>query len=264
MTDQEIQALKDKFKASPILQGFNAPATLAKFQNIKIEGMETYAELMQGTTKKRILDFWKVGEGYYKKKYISASFITHVLNCTSFESVYYSVNEKQKLKNFAFGHCFESACFGINTLHYELREEDYNKIGKMVEVFKPYLPAEFERDIEVFGEYEYKGCVLKIKGKLDLKTTNKIVDIKTTTSTTLKAFLTACETYGYFTQGFIYSYLCHNKPFGLLACSKKELVKDGHRVLEFDFLPEHFNKGKERFEKSLDILENYGLLGIFC
>lgn len=215
--------------------------------------------------KQRIMDYFKnanIDSYFAQTNYISNSFISHVIKCEQGDAFASFQSDEQRNLNFDFGKAFEEACFGESVIFDNLTIENYETINEMVKVVNPLMPERFVRDKSIFGTYNYKGKDLKIKGKIDIYTSEKIIDLKTTKCVTLNSFLKNCESFGYFTQGYLYSLLVQNMPFELLAVSKIK-SKDGHRSFVVQFTPEQFNQGKERFELGLSILEKYDLLDVF-
>lgn len=209
----------------------------------------------------QIMQFFSRKTGYYANDlHVSNSFINHVISCEFGTQAFAFVPQEAIEKAFAFGTDFENLLFE-EPLVKDLYLEDYEKMSNMIQGFE--LPKEkFLRDKELRGLYLYNDKYIRIKGKIDLFLSDTIVDIKTTNSTTEYAFRKACKSFGYYSQGFLYNYLCPFQKFEIWAFVKK-IVGNEYRKIKIVFNQTDFEQGKNRFEEGLAILDKYNLLQDF-
>ena len=205
-----------------------------------------------------IMNYFNMRVGYYAQDYhITNSFITHVLKCEGIVKNNDFLPKDALYKAFDFGKAFEELLFDNFVIYDTLTTDDYHKMSVMKENF--VMPNYFVRDYELRGLYSYKERNLKVKGKIDLITEGKIIDIKTTAKYTKEAFLKNCEEFGYFSQGYLYKHLSGFDNFEIQAYSKTKT----DRFWVIEFTENQFEEGKQRFEQGLAVLEKYDLLKHF-
>jgi hypothetical protein len=199
-------------------------------------------------------------DAYYSKKMISYSFLKYV-DSIRFEKQSFGNKER----NFALGRAFEDMltdCLDLRK-YPDITTEDQKQVASWVETAKTNETLSFFlKNGETQKEFEFilKGYIFKIRLDffIEYEIFNTGLDTKTTSAKTQNAFLKACQDFGYYTQGYIYSQGANLFDYIILGTSKKIACN-----FEVKMSNENFAEGEKELDRLLENLAYYDIADYF-
>jgi len=215
--------------------------------------------------------------GYLSKAALSSSSLKLLLDSpkTYYNVTQYGNEESQALRDGWLFHTailepevFSSQIFvdvqSKNTKAYKEAKEEHGKVFTMAEKNDAERIADaFLRNtkaVELIRDSEFEVPVIgdvmgfPFRGKADVLSKNRIVDLKTTTD--IKAFPYSAKKYSYDVQCYLYSNLfkMDYKSFVFLVIDKKSLD-----IAVYHCSEEFYYSGEQKIEKALEIYDTYFL-----
>jgi len=215
--------------------------------------------------------------GYLSKAALSSSSLKLLLDSpkTYYNVTKYGNEESQALRDGWLFHTailepevFSSQIFvdvqSKNTKAYKEAKEEHGKVFTMAEKNDAERIADaFLRNtkaVELIRDSEFEVPVIgdvmgfPFRGKADVLSKNRIVDLKTTTD--IKAFPYSAKKYSYDVQCYLYSNLfkMDYKSFVFLVIDKKSLD-----IAVYHCSEEFYYSGEQKIEKALEIYDTYFL-----
>jgi PDDEXK-like domain of unknown function (DUF3799) len=243
----------------------------------KIKSLRNEADLLQQKLDNTLAKIWDFFGGFEKfiqrpvnERCVSKSFLSHIksIHTPDPRSSFYGGQEATQ-KRWDFGNYFEATLESDfeTASKFEVDEAQKELAKKMVEAVKlsdlwewienPLVLKQHKVRFELFG-FRFV-VVFDYYAEAGTETEKRVycAELKTTTAVTEKAFLKACNDFGYWVQGRLYSEIAKD-GYTLFGVSKKFFG-----VFKVQASPENLQQGEYELLELLKLLDYYGISQYF-